>query len=287
MTGRSVDKSAFDRMLDDIDSSEAAGCDGDDRGVPITENYSLSDYNFQDLNMEMNTIQDNIENSQTPPVRNSSRRIYQRSIAPPLTQAVSDAVETRMKARMYHRHSTLGYEEEMALRKIAMPDEIHNGNQCHEIREIMSDHATDDQIVRFPRKRQKIESSPSLRSTTTESNSENIQSKIEDPEYSKNAARTKKQGHNAIEKRYRSRLNARITSLEQCIPKLDLADDPTTESHDGEYIPRRKITKSAVLGRALDHIRDLESRIKVLVMETSAMHVRIAAFEQLVFARKL
>jgi hypothetical protein len=134
MTGRSVDESAFDQMLWDIDSTEAAGCGVDNRGVPITENYSLSDYNFQDLNMEMNTIQDNIENFQTPPVRRSSQKTYQRSTSPPLTRAVSDAVETRTRARMHLRRSTLGYEEEMALRKIAMPDEIQNGDQCHKIR---------------------------------------------------------------------------------------------------------------------------------------------------------
>ena len=79
--------------------------------------------------------------------------------------------------------------------------------------------------------------------------------------------------HNAIEKRYRSNLNAKIQILEQCLPNQEISD----EEYSG---PQRK-TKSAILTRAVIHIEFLKQIERRLTKETEDLNRKFRALEKL------
>ena len=84
-----------------------------------------------------------------------------------------------------------------------------------------------------------------------------------------------RKGHNAIEKRYRSNLNSKIQTLEQCLPDQELLDDEL------ELRPART-TKSAILTRAINHIEFLQQNTKRLTVETETLKRQFEALEKLV-----
>lgn len=83
-----------------------------------------------------------------------------------------------------------------------------------------------------------------------------------------------RKGHNAIEKRYRSNLNAKILSLEQCLPPSETPGD------DDEVGPARK-TKSAILTRAVKHIEFLQQQTRRLTLETEELNRKFSALEKI------
>lgn len=82
-----------------------------------------------------------------------------------------------------------------------------------------------------------------------------------------------RKGHNAIEKRYRSKLNDTIQSLEECLPNQDISDDEDSG-------PQRK-TKSAILTRAVTYIESLKQDTTRLTKEKEDLNRRFKAFEKL------
>ncbi|CAL3962699.1 hypothetical protein PZA11_000223 [Diplocarpon coronariae] len=91
---------------------------------------------------------------------------------------------------------------------------------------------------------------------------------------------SRKRGHNAIEKRYRTNLNAKIECLRRGVPSLRGSEDS-----DGEAVERKpgrpKHGKGAILTRALDYIRHLESTAQRLGGEVGSLKSRVEAFEKL------
>jgi hypothetical protein len=89
-----------------------------------------------------------------------------------------------------------------------------------------------------------------------------------------------KQGHNAIEKRYRMNLNNKIAVLRQSIPSLRSVPNGLTEGDEGAgSVPVYKYGKAAILTGAIEYISQLESSTKHLGIETAARKARVEAFE--------
>ena len=86
---------------------------------------------------------------------------------------------------------------------------------------------------------------------------------------------SRREGHNAIEKRYRSNLNSKISSLEQCLPVHNLSEDK-------EDLKPVRTTKSAILTRAINHVELLQQNTRRLTLETENLSKRFKALEKLV-----
>ncbi|PBP20726.1 helix-loop-helix DNA-binding domain-containing protein [Diplocarpon rosae] len=96
---------------------------------------------------------------------------------------------------------------------------------------------------------------------------------------------SRKRGHNAIEKRYRTNLNAKIECLRKGVPSLCVSDKISGEGSDGEAVDskpgKQKYGKAAILTRALEYIRHLESTTQRLGGEVDSLKTRVEAFEKL------
>ncbi|KAH6716499.1 hypothetical protein BKA61DRAFT_343393 [Leptodontidium sp. MPI-SDFR-AT-0119] len=94
---------------------------------------------------------------------------------------------------------------------------------------------------------------------------------------------SRKRGHNAIEKRYRTNLNAKIELLREGIPSIygpnDNVgkDDPAGEGDDKPN--PQKYGKAAVLMRALEYIQHLEKTTQRLSGEVNTLKTCVGAFE--------
>lgn len=181
----------------------------------------------------------------------------------------------------YQRYSSLGLEEELALREIAMPSQIpiQSMEELAIKRESSTSTSTSppitsSQISRDSSKRRRLSM---LNSTVASSEEE------EEEEQASRSLETlhKKKGHNAIEKRYRTNLNDKIQILDQCLPQPIPEEGELVSTFQGSIDERRKNTKSAILTRAVEHIGLLEQNARRLKLETAALNTRIAAFEKL------
>jgi len=97
---------------------------------------------------------------------------------------------------------------------------------------------------------------------------------------------SKKRGHNAIEKRYRTNLNDKINELREGVPALchhfnEDGDEPEDSDEDGEEKAAQKYGKAAILTRALEYIQHLESTMQRLGGEVATLRTRVGAFEKL------
>ncbi|CZR52156.1 uncharacterized protein PAC_02033 [Phialocephala subalpina] len=99
---------------------------------------------------------------------------------------------------------------------------------------------------------------------------------------------SKKRGHNAIEKRYRTNLNEKINCLRDAIPlscktssDAKTADEDSEEEDIDSKSGQRKFGKAAILTRALDYIKHLEQNTQRLGKEMDTLKTRIGAFERL------
>jgi hypothetical protein len=217
--------------------------------------------------------------------------------------------------RMFQGYSTLGFEEEMALREIAMPSstatttpstEMSSNNKQSTIttpstRKSSNDRQSFPPTMSFRRtthpsgqvsKRRRMDTASSFSSSSYgyERDPGNEEPKDEDDEEEEEEevqhveafkALKKKQGHNAIEKRYRSSLNDKILTLDKCIPLPASIEQSTSGNFEGESNQQHKTTKSAILTRAVKHIKSLEKSRRRLISESDALNVRVAAFEKL------
>jgi hypothetical protein len=97
---------------------------------------------------------------------------------------------------------------------------------------------------------------------------------------------SRKRGHNAIEKRYRTNLNDKIDCLRQVVPSLCKSTTANGEDEDGEDIDdskavSKKYGKAIILTRALEYIKHLEQNTKRLGLEALVLKTRVEAFEKL------
>lgn len=95
---------------------------------------------------------------------------------------------------------------------------------------------------------------------------------------------SRKRGHNAIEKRYRTNLNAKIESLREGVPSICGQNiNAGEEDSDGEGDSKsgQKYGKAAVLMRALEYIQHLEKTTQRLGSEVDTLKTRVGAFEKL------
>jgi len=106
-------------------------------------------------------------------------------------------------------------------------------------------------------------------------------------------SQSRKRGHNDIEKRYRSNINEKINCLRDGIPELSgisglelkAGDGEEGEESDGECINskkgQQKYGKAAILTRALEYIRYLETTTQRLGGKVDVLKTRVGAFEML------
>jgi hypothetical protein len=101
---------------------------------------------------------------------------------------------------------------------------------------------------------------------------------------------SRKRGHNAIEKRYRTNLNDKINCLKQGVPSLIISGagsqsgEKEQESNaDGENIKsgQQRYGKADIIVTALDYIKHLESTTQRLGNEVHSLTTRVGAFEDL------
>ena len=108
---------------------------------------------------------------------------------------------------------------------------------------------------------------------------------------SNKSCKSRKRGHNAIEKRYRTNLNDKISCLQQGIPPLcrqsssdsksgDEAEDCDQDATD-KKTGQQKYSKAAILTRALEYIQHLESTTQRLSGEVAVLTTKVRAFERL------
>lgn len=102
---------------------------------------------------------------------------------------------------------------------------------------------------------------------------------------------SRKRGHNAIEKRYRTNLNDRIMALKDSIPALSVdaledrcpngLDDQDDETETVEKDTALKYGKAAILTRAVEYILHLEGAIQTLGNQVALLTSRSHACEDL------
>ena len=184
-------------------------------------------------------------------------------------------------------YSTLTAAERKSLEEIAMPNLILSS------------------VNNFPQPTTSIPSasprscSPSPEPETKIRKTKKRKSSIKDDNLPNALCGSKKRGHNAIEKRYRTNLNDRIACLNLGIPELwasssaDLVSQSGDEEDNSDHDTGDKKTKqpkngkAAILTRALRYIQHLEGAAQVLGSEIVALETRVGAFEKLAMSGRI
>jgi hypothetical protein len=182
-----------------------------------------------------------------------------------LTSKAKDPNQAR-KRRSIHNHS-LSLSEIQELRDIAMPHyalSIRNATRTKEV----DDGYSPKQETEVPNKKRK--------SSTASEGAETI-----------NLSESRKRGHNAIEKRYRSNLNNKITALRQRVPSLrvipegEFADTVAGEADGSSSDAVHSSGKAEILTKAAEYISHLEGTVERLDNELVVLSSRVLAFEKL------
>ncbi|KAH6713836.1 hypothetical protein DL95DRAFT_446671 [Leptodontidium sp. 2 PMI_412] len=172
--------------------------------------------------------------------------------------------------RSYRGFSSLTEAEERSLQDIAMPYQALSNIK---IASAPTSPAESDSISPSPE--------PEVRTRKN-----NKRKSIDLGELPSNAlCQSRKRGHNAIEKRYRTNLNAKIESLREGVPSLcgpndNIGDEESDGEGDGKS-SQQKYGKAAILMRALEYIQHLEKTTQRLGSEVDTLKTRVGAFEKL------
>jgi hypothetical protein len=173
------------------------------------------------------------------------------------------------------RFSTLSEAEERRLRAIAMPS-----STTHEIE--MSPASSPLSTSSPPASRS---SRPTRKRKSLSMISEDLDPDHDDEDEPKSLSQSRKRGHNAIEKRYRTNLNDKIACLGAGVPflarKPSSDDDDSDSRESADRAEKQKHGKAAILTRALQYIKYLESTTQKLGAETDGLRMRVEAFETL------
>jgi len=198
-----------------------------------------------------------------------------------LSSSSTDAIQTPTEApRTFRGFSSLTEEEERSLTDIAMPYHV----LVAQMKESPAA-SSPDQSYSSPAP------SPSPEPPTRTRKNKKRKSVVDDLEMRTALCQSRKTGHNAIEKRYRTNLNEKIDCLRQSVPAFPHRSS-NSESNDGEEededmdgedskIGRQKYGKAAILTRALEYIKHLENTTQRLGSEVDLLKNRVGAFEKL------
>lgn len=189
--------------------------------------------------------------------------------------------------RSFCGFSSLTEAEEQSLRDIAMPSCILSAIQPAS--ESPSPTASDSYHSPSPSPEPEIKTR--IHRTNKRKTSLN---KIEVPSA---LCQSRKNGHNAIEKRYRTNLNDKIKCLRLGIPALNRPSGLDSNSNE-EYedsnregvnlkTTQQRYGKADILTRALEYIKHLETNTQRLGGEVDVLITRVGAFEKLAMGRSL
>ena len=180
--------------------------------------------------------------------------------------------------RSFRGFSSLTEAEERDLQNIAMPSRMLSAIKlASEPSSPTSSHSD-----RSP--------SPSPKPQTRTRRNNKRKTSQDDGEVPSALCQSRKRGHNAIEKRYRTNLNDKINCLREGIPSLsrqsisDAKSDEEGEDSDIEMdakTAQQKYGKAAILTRALEYIKHLENTTQRLGSEVDVLKTRVGAFEKL------
>jgi len=194
----------------------------------------------------------------------------------------SEALTVKPEARLDNLncdYSSLTLAEEQDLQNIAMPYLLSKIKICNST-----------SLATLP---SLLPNSPSPKPTPATRPRKNKERKsiIDNDGASRARCQSQKNGHNAIEKRYRTNLNVKIDCLRLGIPSLcaptssDSKSDDKAEDSDSDHISGKsrdpKYGKAAILTRALEYIKHLEATTGRLGSEVMVLKTRVGAFEKL------
>jgi hypothetical protein len=195
-------------------------------------------------------------------------------LSPQTIASVPMKQETR---RTSARFSTLSEAEERRLRAIAMPSPRPQDIEMSAASSPVSTRSPPAQNSARPTRKRK-----SLSMMSQDLDQEDHDDDEDEP---KNISQSRKRGHNAIEKRYRTNLNDKITCLGAGVPflarKLCTSDDDSDSRESADRAEKQKHGKAAVLTRALQYIKFLELTTQKLGAEIDGLRSRVDAFERL------
>jgi Helix-loop-helix DNA-binding domain len=252
-------------LTSNISSPEAWSTDHDSAGKDqIPCSYSTAnEYPFEDAPFE---IDEALPQSSSLP------------LAPPATLFLANLQPQQDLRRSFRGFSSLTEAEERDLQDIAMPSRMLSAIKiASEPSSPTSSHS--DQSP-----------SPSLEPESRTRKTRKRKSSQDDGEVPSALCQSRKRGHNAIEKRYRTNLNDKINCLRLGIPALsrrsssDTKSDEDAEDSDEDMdtkTAQQKYGKAAILTRALEYIQHLETTTQRLGHEVDVLATRVGAFEKL------
>lgn len=162
--------------------------------------------------------------------------------------------------RQYSGYSSLTLDEEQQLRDIAMPSRKRS-------------------VVSVDTERESSYSpEPEARTRTKKRKSISKAVEVDAGEL----CQSRKRGHNAIEKRYRTNLNEKIVLLRESVPSLRVVTEGAVlDEEECDKDTSEKYGKAVILTRAVEYITHLEDCTERLGKEAADLKARVAAFEKL------
>jgi len=181
--------------------------------------------------------------------------------------------------RSFHAFSTLTESEERELQEIAMPSRL-----LSQIK-LKSEPTSPSSSTSYH------SLSPSSETGIPARKTRKRKASTDTTEFTPAISQSRKKGHNAIEKRYRTNLNDKINCLRLGIPsvsgpsdleeKLDSEDKELETTGTESKIAQQKYGKAAILTRALEYIKHLETTASKRGSELDVLKTRVGAFEKL------
>ena len=230
---------------------------------------NIGEYPFEDAPFDLDDVP-SISTSSTPEFEFPTY---------PFTTDSSAPIQQQDLRRAYGGVSSLTVAEEKALQDIAMP--------FHALSNI-KDASPATLSMESP-----SPTSPSASPEPEVQSRKNNKRKLVDLEESSSTklCQSRKSGHNAIEKRYRSNLNAKLECLRESVPSLcDLNANASKEDsfrEDSKAEGQQKYGKAAILTRAMEYIQQLEGTTQKLGGEVDRLKIRVGAFEKLAMSRSI
>jgi hypothetical protein len=207
--------------------------------------------------------------------------------SPTSTLFPTKAQATQNVQRPFRGYTSLTAAEEQSLQDIAMPYRMLSKIKIASV--ASSSTASHSSMSPSP--------SPEPEFRTRKRKNNKRKTSVDDEELPTALTQSRKRGHNAIEKRYRTNLNEKINCLRDGVPALcrhsssESKSGDEAEDSDGEGVDsktgQQKYGKAAVLTRALEYIQHLESTTQRLGNEVDVLKTRVGAFEKLAMSGSL
>jgi hypothetical protein len=177
---------------------------------------------------------------------------------------------THGQGRHYPNYSSLTDEQQRELLNIAMPHRTVIQTPSESAHSPSPSSIEVEETKSTPTRSRKRKSSTKSQAEDTESGNLSL-------------CQSRKRGHNAIEKRYRTNLNEKIVILRQSIPSLRVLPEGEIDDaeEDDASCEKEKYGKAAILSRAVEYISHLENSTERMGREAVVLKARVAAFEKL------